>query len=156
MSVSIAKKRAIAGLIGMAYAVVYGFWTMVVTGVGQGNIIWFLMFFFAGCFGLYYPLMAILAYDLRGRFIRSLFGGLLCFHLIASVVILVGWITAIEPDGPSDFIRAINRSGLGQIVIDAALHFWPTIVFAVLLGRALTGGGTIAEDDGSPIGLDPS
>ena len=62
---SLAVKRIIAGAIGLLFAVVYGLWTMMLTGGGHGNFIWCLLFLFVEFVGLYFPLMAILAVDLR-------------------------------------------------------------------------------------------
>lgn len=142
----------LAGVIGVLYAIVYGFWTLLATGGGHGNFIWFALFFFAGCFGLYYPLMSVLAVDLRERFIRLVFGGLIVFNVFASIIMIGGWITEQGGDRPSDFSRVMQHSGLGSIVFCAALHFWPTALFSILLARSIIGGGSLADKDGL-IGL---
>ena len=152
MNISTTGKRIIAGVVGTLYAVVYGFWTLFATGGGHGNFIWFGLFFFAGCFGLYYPIMAILAIDLRERFIRIVFGGLIVFNLAASIIMIVGWITEQGGDRASDFSKVIQHSGLGSVVFCAAMHFWPTILFSVLLIRSVVGGGSIANAD-APVSL---
>ena len=145
---SSSRKKIIFGLLGFLYAVVYGFWTMMATGGGHGNFIWFLLFLMPGIFGLYFPLMAALAVELRERFIRMIFAGLLGFNLVTSIVMIVGWITESPTDGRSDFERTVGSLGYGGILFCGAIHFLPTFVFLVLLGRALTGGGSPADDDG--------
>jgi hypothetical protein len=89
MAGSIIRKRIMAGLIGLAYAILYGFWTLLATGGGHGNFVWFMLMFFPGIAGLYYPLMAVLAVDLRSFNAKVVFGGLLALNVIVSLLMLL-------------------------------------------------------------------
>ncbi len=54
ISGSKSRKRLIAGTVGVAYAVLYGFWTLLLTGGGHVNFIWFFLFFSVEFCGLYF------------------------------------------------------------------------------------------------------
>lgn len=140
MRLSVARKRLIAGLIGLAYAVVYGFWTMLATGGGHINFIWLFLFLFLGFGGLYYPMMAMLSVNLRGMFRKIVFGGLIGFNLIVSVVMIADWVTAKGTDQPSDFERTVNANGYVAVVMFGLIHFLPTLAFSFFLLRAIKNG----------------
>ena len=146
-----ATKRVIAGIIGFAYAVTYGFWTMLLTGGGHGNFVWFGMFLFVEFFGLYFPLMAVLAVDLRSFIIKVVFGTLIAFNLIASSVMVFGWITETEPvrNGLTDFERRLQLDGVGFIIIEITVHLLPTLIFAFLLVRSILFARSIVGNDDS-------
>lgn len=134
------RKRFIAGAVGVVYALLYGFWTLLLTGGGHVNFIWFLLFFFVEFCGLYFPLMAVLAVNLRGMFLKTIYGGLIGFNLIVSVVMIADWVTEEGTDRLSDFERTVNANGHGAVVLFALIHFLPTLVFSVLLLRAIKKG----------------
>lgn len=142
-------KRLSAGIAGLLYAGLYGFWTMLATGGGHVNFIWLFLFLFAEFFGLYFPLMAVLAVDLRRRFTQIIFGGLIAFNLIVSSVLIYGWITEPGSDRPSDFSRTVRANGYGGVIVYAAVHFLPTIIFAVFLILATARDKPASSDDSS-------
>lgn len=145
---SVASREVIAGLVGLAYAAVYGFWTMLATGGGHGNFVWFGLFIFVEFLGLYFPIMAVLALNLRSRMTKIVFGSLILFNLVASVIMILGWMTESGEDGrPSDFSRQIEINGLGVVLFCIAFHFLPTVVFAFLLIRSVLFGQALAEPD---------
>ena len=136
---STSRKRFLAGTSGVAYAILYGFWTLLLTGGGHVNFIWFLLFFFVEFCGLYFPLMAVLAVDLRksGFLQKTIFGSLIGFNLVVSVVMIADWVTAEGTDRPSDFERTVNANSYGEVVMFGLIHFLPTLVFSVFLLRAI-------------------
>jgi hypothetical protein len=144
---SLTIKRIIAGVAGLIFAVVYGFWTMLLTGGGHGNFIWVGMFLFVEFFGLYFPLMAILAVDLRRRFTKVVFGSLMVFNLVASSIMIAGWIGESGGDRPSDYEKMMQISGSDWVVFSAAVHFLPTLIFAVLLIRSILAGPSMDTAD---------
>jgi len=148
---SLTTKRIIAGAIGLLYAVIYGFWTMLATGGGHGNFIWFMLFLFVDFCGLYFPLMAVLAVDLRSFMVKVIFGALIGFNLIASVIMIVGWMTETETAGrsPSDFERMMQANGIGVLIFCIVAHFLPTLIFAFLLIRSIHFGTSLADEDDS-------
>jgi hypothetical protein len=143
---SIASKEVIAGIAGLVYAAIYGFWTMLATGGGHGNFIWIGLFIFVEFLGLYFPIMAVLAMNLRSRMTKIVFGSLILFNLVASVIMILGWITEAGEDGrPSDFSRQMEISGLGVILFCGAFHLLPTAFFGFLLIRSFLFGQALAE-----------
>ena len=146
-------KRFAAGVIGVLYAVLYGFWAMLATGGGHVNFIWLFLFFIVGFFGLYYPVMAVLLVDLRKRLLKMIFGSLIGFNLIVSVVMIVGWITEKDGDRPSDYSRMVQHNGIEGVLLCGSLHFLPTLVFAFMLIRAITRDGSKGDNDDSLLSL---
>src|SRR5687767_4159182 len=114
-------KRVLAGVIGLVYAVVYGFWTMMVTGGGHGNLIWFLMFIFVYLFGVYFPFMNILAVDLSSRFVRIIYGGLILATICASLVLIYGWIS--DPESTYFDFQKMWENYQGTVLTCAVMHF---------------------------------
>ena len=115
------------------------------TGGGHGNFIWCLLFLFVEFVGLYFPLMAILAVDLRSFLAKMLFSSLICFNLIVSLIMIVGWMTE-SGAGPSDF-QKMWQMGAGWVVFAAFAHFLPTIIFLFLLIRSIMCGSSLSVDD---------
>lgn len=146
---SLVARQVIAGAVGLVYAVIYGFWTMLATGGGHGNFVWIGLFLFVEFFGLYFPLMCVLAVNLRSFFIKILFGSLIAFNLIASTIMILGWMTETEPlkNGMTDFQRMMEGSGIWSLILCAAAHFLPTIVFAFLLVRSILFGQPLGDHD---------
>lgn len=126
-------KNVSAATAGVVYAVVYGLWTAVATGGGHVNFIWFWMFFTVNMFGLYFPIMAVLAVNLNGSATRFAFAALLLVNFFISAVMLYGWVNEPPKDRASDFTRALAVNGWDGLVFDALFHFLPTIVFGGLL-----------------------
>lgn len=121
---------------------------MFVTGGGHGNFIWFMLFLFVDLFGLYFPLMAILAVDLTSYLAKVVFGTLIGFNLVASTILIIGWISESGANGPSDFARTVQHVGIGDVIFCAGVHFLPTIIFSFLFARvALFGDDTPNEDN---------
>ena len=90
------KKNLLAGIAGLIYAFFYGLWTASITGGGHINFIWLMMFVFIEFFGLYFPLMTVLSFNLRLMVPRIIFGSLIFFNLIAITLMIYGWLT--EPN----------------------------------------------------------
>jgi hypothetical protein len=153
ISESNVRKRIIAAAVGIVYAIVYGFWTLLGTGGGHGNFIWLMLVIFPGLLGIYYPLMAVLAVDLRPFAAKVVFGSLLGLNTITSIMLIAGWIGGSESEGRSDFEKTVNAIGFGGIVFSAVFHFVPTLFFLIILLRAATGGGSVAEDDYELTGI---
>lgn len=151
---SLTKKRVIAAACGFAYALIYGFWTALLTGGGHGNFIWLLLFLFIEFFGLYFPLMSFLLVDLRSTVSKVIFGTLIFFNLIASSIMLHGWITDAGENGkPSDFSKMVQLSGMDDIVIAAVAHYLPTVIFLVFLIKSIFFGTNLPDDDPTVLSL---
>lgn len=126
-------KNLSAATVGVIYAVVYGLWTAIATGGGHVNFIWFWMFFTVNMFGLYFPIMAVLAVNLSSSSTRFAFSALLLVNFFISAVMLYGWVNEPPKDRASDFTRALAVNGWDGLAFCAFLHFLPTIVFSGLL-----------------------
>ena len=140
-------RRLIAGVGGVLYAVVYGFWTMIATGGGHVNFIWLFLFILVDFFGLYFPFMTLFAVDLRSKLKKIIFGSLIGFNLIASSIMIFGWVNEPTTDRPSDFSRAIRANGTEGILLCAALHFLPTIIFTFFLIKSILRADPRPEED---------
>ncbi len=140
-------KRIAAALIGLAYAALYGFWTMFMTGGGHANFIWFFLFIFVGFWGLYFPLMAVLIVDLRSMLSRIIFGGLIAFNLMGSSLMIFDWVREPSYLMPGDFAKTFPSLGWKGLIFFGAIHFLPTIVFAIFLIVSMTRSKAESEDD---------
>jgi hypothetical protein len=141
------KRTLIAALLGVAYIFVYGFFAMFETGGGHGNFIWLMLLIFVNCFGLYFPIMAMLAVNLRSHSIRIFYGCLLAANVIVSTVLIVGWMTETSIDGrPTDFERTYQVVGASGLIFSAVIHFLPSIFFMVLLIRSLFASDKLSTD----------
>lgn len=150
---SLTKKRLIAATVGLFYAVIYGFWTMIATGGGHVNFVWIWLFIAVGFLGLYYPLMAVMAVNLRNFVTKLIFGTLIGFYVIASTVILVGWVNEPATDRPSDFSRAMRVNGADGLAFCAALHFLPVLVFSFFLIRPTLYKSSVSDDETTVLDL---
>ncbi|MBK7932781.1 MAG: hypothetical protein IPK01_04640 [Acidobacteria bacterium] len=119
---------------------------MMITGGGHGNFIWFLLFLFVEFVGIYFPLMAILAVDLRSFLAKILFSSLICFNLIVSSIMIIGRMTESGGARPTDF-QKMWQMGAGWVVFAAFAHFLPTIIFLFLLIRSIVFGSSLSDND---------
>lgn len=125
-------RRLTGALIGLIYAVLYGFWTMLLTGGGHGNFLWFMLFFFGQFVGLFFPLMGFLVVDLRSKWAKVLFGGLL-----ATSIFLTGYILANPGEaGREDIFKSWYRDQIGFIFY-SVIHIIPFIAFTVVFLKSL-------------------
>ena len=122
---------------------------MFITGGGHGNFIWLFLFLFVDLLGIYFPLMAVLAIDLRSRFVRIVFGSLILFNLAMSSIMIFGWINEVGDERPSEFTRQLQVNGIEFIVFCAALHFLPTVVFSTFLVIAFWRRSEYTDNDNS-------
>ncbi len=124
---SLTIKRIIAGAVGLLYALVYGFWTMLITGGGHGNFVWFFMFVLVEFFGIYIPLMAVLAVDLKSRIKKMVFGSLIGFNVIASTIILIVWISDWYKDPGENFVKIRQSWGTDMLLfVRSGILFRPS------------------------------
>ncbi len=126
-------KNLSSATVGTVYALVYGLWTAIATGGGHVNFIWFWMFFKIELFGLYFPMMAVFAVNLRDRIARALFGSFIGANFLISLWMIFSWVTETPLDPPSDYARALRANGFGGLAFCALLHFLPTVVFSGIL-----------------------
>jgi|SRR5690606_16560918 len=127
---------------------------MLAIGGGHGNFLWIMLFIFVNCFGLYYPIMAMMAVNLRSYAIRMLFGCLLAANVIASMVMIVGWITETSSDGmPTDFEHTYRVVGASGLIFSGVVHFLPSILFVVLLVRSFLASDGTSETDAVSLEL---
>lgn len=140
-------KRIIRGAIGVLYAVVYGFWTMLATGGCHANFVWLFLFAFVEFFGLYFPIMAVLAVDLRSRTAKIVFGSLIVFNLAASFALIGSWVSGASGNSLDDFSKTWKLVGPAPILFRTVAHFLPTIFFAFQLIKAMHVGLDSPGDD---------
>ncbi len=138
--------------IGLIYALVYGFWTMLATGGGHGNFVWVLLFIFVELFGIYFPVMGAMIADLGSRFTKIIFGSLILFNVLASIVLLSSWIFEATGDSSDDFERMWGRYP-GTVILCAFMHFLPSFVFTFFLIRAILFGSDEPNDGDSVLTL---
>lgn len=129
------KRRLIGAAVGFGYAVLYGFWTLLITGGGHGNFLWAFLFFSAYIFGLFFPAMGFLVVDLRPLWARMI-GLLICFlvSVLTTYHLIVG-LTDVGDGARNDILESWNRSSLGFVVM-SVIHVLPLLVFIVLLIRS--------------------
>ncbi len=145
---SLTTKRIIAAGVGLFYAFVYGVWTLMLTGGGHGNFIWFFLFFSAGLLGFYYPVMAFLVLDLRPLVTRVISGSLIGFNLTVSVIWIIKWVTELDGNRPTDF-QKMWQMAPGWVLFAAFVHFLPTVIFLFFLVRSIMFGTSLSDDDQS-------
>ena len=122
-------KRIIAAVCGLIYAVIYGFWTMLATGGGHGNFVWFVLFLYVDLLGFYFPLMAALMADLRDKSILNLFGILGLLNLIGSIILIAVWIFGVWEDSLGSLSEDREHMSGTQLLFCSFVHFLPTIIF---------------------------
>lgn len=144
-------KRVIGGLLGLAYAIGYGFWTMLLTGGGHGNFIWMILFFTAYLFGLFFPIMGALAVDLRPIIVKAAFGTLLFVSVLIHFLIIAPALSG----GPGDMTDDLQKSwarGPVMVIFSAIVHFLPIVALSLILVRSVFFGAKTVEHD-EPVGL---
>jgi len=145
MEASIAK-RAIGLAIGFIFAFVYGFFTMLATGGGHGNVLWFLLFLYAGLYGFYYPLIGFVIPDMRPFWARAIAVSLVVANLSISVIVII-WAVIIQ-----DIQKSWRRDSTVFIFL-AVVHFGPLVVIAInVISRSLIEKETDDPTDG-PISI---
>lgn len=147
------SKRVIGGLVGLAYAFCYGFWTVLLTGGGHGNFIWMILFFTAYLFGLFFPIMGALAVDLRPIIAKAAFGTILTVSLSIHVIMTAPILSGSPGDMSSDLQKSWAR-GASMVIFSAIVHFLPMAVMTLILIRSIVfGAETIENDETTTLGL---
>lgn len=126
---AITTRRIIRGVVGLLFAFVYGMWTILATGGGHGNFIWFYLFMITGFYGFYYPIMASLSADLRPGVLKVVFGVLIIFNLVASAALITAWVFGLTGKRLDEFDKTFEAVGLWRLLFSGAVHFLPTVVF---------------------------
>lgn len=144
-------KRVIGGVLGLGYAIGYGFWTMLLTGGGHGNFIWMILFFTAYLFGLFFPIMGALTVDLRPIAAKAAFGTLLFVSVLLHILIIAPALSG----GPGDIAADLQKSwarGPAMVIFSAIVHFLPIVALSLILVRSVVFGTETIEHD-EPVGL---
>lgn len=127
------KRQALFAGIGFTYAIAYGFWTMLVTGGGHGNFVWFKLFLYSGFLGLFFPVMGALITDVADKRARVVYLSLLSYYLMSSTGLLIawtaGWINELFYEG---FAETVETVGPGILIFCAFLHYLPAAILAVI------------------------
>ncbi len=148
------RKRIIGGLIGGAFAAIYGFFTILTTGGGHGNLVWFLMFVIAEFFGLYFVVMGALAADLKTFFQKVLFASLLAYGFLVSILMIGMWIGGGNSDWTNDFSK-VWTSNYGLVLFTGVVHFFPLMIFTFILVRSILVGEPNDESENiNSLGLE--
>jgi hypothetical protein len=125
------KKRLIFAAVGFAYAFVYGFWTMFITGGGHGNFLWLMLFFFAYIAGLFFPIAGFVAADLRPLSAKSTVVAILAVNLFLTVI----HFTTMGEEGSHDLAASWDRSAAG-FMLALVVHAFPVVLLIGLLCRS--------------------
>ena len=117
-------KQIIGAAIGLLYAIVYGFFSMLITGGGHANFLWMMAFIFTFFFGLFFPIAGGLVADIDNRAARISLVGLLCLNHLATIWFF--FLGGLTDDGYADMIRSWNH--FREIFIVATfLHLLPIV-----------------------------
>jgi|GEM_PF-3432940 len=127
------RLRLIGLVVGLVYAVLYGFWTMMATGGGHGNFTWLLLFCVAEFLGLFFPIMGFLVVNLRPFWAKVSCGVLLSVTVLLTAYMLVD---GLGPDGMDDIIKSWNRDQIAFIVL-SVVHFAPLVVIGAVLLKSI-------------------
>lgn len=130
--VNLKAAKIVATLVALIYATVYGLFTMLNTGGGHGNFVWFLMFMFVEFFGLYFPIMAYLSFGLKTFMRRVVYSSLVIFNLVASSVLIMGDVLE-HSKFSEDGTRLIDKISVSSYIVCGVIHFIPTLIFAGIL-----------------------
>ena len=121
------KKRIIGAAIGLVFAVICGFISLLSTGGGHGSLMWLFLFVIPELCGIYFPFMGFLGADLSSSRSRWFFGLTLAVNLIISAILVVGSFADDEYT-----IKAWNSDPLAAIFI-TAIHIVPSLIFTAML-----------------------
>lgn len=131
------KNRLIGLCIGLVYALVYGLFTMFITGGGHGNFLWLLLFVFSYFFGLFFPISGFLIVDLQPIWAKAVLGMLLVLHIVALWWYFGSLVTGIlENDQQGLLIGDVLKSrekSPGSFIFFASIHLTPLIVVVSML-----------------------
>jgi hypothetical protein len=125
------KKRFAWAAVGLIYAVIYGFWTALLTGGGHGNFLWLVLFLLTYFFGGIFPAMGFILADLRPIWAKS--AGLAIS--LVSAALTVFQLCSLGPEGTEDLIESWNRSA-ALFVVASLIHVLPLAAFIVLIFRS--------------------
>jgi|GEM_PF-6269227 len=143
-------KQVIAGGIGLIYAVVYGLWTIMATGGGHGNFIWFMLFLYVDLGGFYFPAMAVLMVSLYDRSTLKVFGILGLLNLVGSIVLIAAWMLGGWSTSSFDRQHPMSAS---QLIFCGFLHFLPTVIFLFKFYNVRRYGTARPNEEGSSLNL---
>ena len=121
-------KRLYVSIVGFAYAVVYGFFTLFITGGGHGNFLWFMAFLITFFCGLFFPIAGFLVVDLRKLWARIALLTLLFLNLFATLWFF--W-SGLGDDGYEDLVKSWTRNFIGFIIF-SAIHIVPVLVLWII------------------------
>lgn len=125
------KKRLIFAAVGFAYAFIYGFWTMFITGGGHGNFLWLMLFFFGYIAGLFFPIAGFIIADLRPLSAKSAGIAILAVNLFLTVL----HFATLGEEGTKDLAESWDRSSAGFMVA-SVIHVFPAVLLLALVCRA--------------------
>ncbi len=117
------KRRVAGAAVGLVYGIFYGFWTMLLTGGGHGNFSWFLLFFTAQFFGLFFPLVGLFAADLRPFWAQNGFWIVMSASLMITLIMIP---TILVDPEHNDLVKSWHRHQLG-FVFFTVIHLLPYI-----------------------------
>jgi hypothetical protein len=144
------KKRLLYAAIGFAYAIVYGFWTMMITGGGHGNFLWFMLFLSSYLRGLYFPAIGFVGADLRPLWAQATGIALSIVAFGLAVIQLL----SLGDEGIEDVVKSWDRSPL-LFVIASVIHLAPAVVFFALVIRSLIRDDSYLEAENQPTSFLP-
>jgi hypothetical protein len=117
------KSRVVGLVVGIIYAVGYGFFTALATGGGHGNFLWLMAFFITFFVGLFFPAAGFLVSDLSKFWARVSLLTLLSLNVAATFMMF--WSLTPEEEW-KDFAKSWDRSA-GVFVFMTAIHCAPLI-----------------------------
>lgn len=126
-------KRWIGVGVGLAYAICYGFWTMMLTGGGHGNFLWFMLFLLAEVLGIFFPVLGFVVVDLRPIWAKITLGLLLALSLGTTAYLVAG---GLGQDGMDDILKSWNQTPF-LFIFATTIHFAPFVVSITLLLKSI-------------------
>ncbi|MBX3243007.1 MAG: hypothetical protein KF685_00880 [Acidobacteria bacterium] len=123
-------KRFLGAFVGLIYAVLYGFWTMLNTGGGHGNFLWFILFVITSFFGTFFPIIGFLIVDMRSFLTKIIAGCLLAVHVALNIFLLSNmWF--YDEGMRQDILDSWKRSPEG-FVVASVLYVLPLFTLSAL------------------------
>lgn len=118
------RKRIKWALIGLVWALAYGFLSALITGGGHGNFVWLITFFFGYLFGTFIPIMGFIGADPRPFWAKTTGISIVVFWFVFTAIALVQ-----SSDGfRDDIVNSWERSPLFFIFM-SGIHLMPISIF---------------------------
>ncbi|MGE3468144.1 MAG: hypothetical protein AB7J13_14585 [Pyrinomonadaceae bacterium] len=138
------RLRLVGLAIGTLYGLGLGFTTLMMTGGGHGNFFWPALFFVTTLFGLIYPALGFLIFDLRSILAKSALIAILVTDSLLFAMVLNSEIVRANSSPNDTLTFAIDPIGSSIFIF---FFVWPQILSLILLIRSFMVGGIDGTDE---------